>query len=54
VPPEIGKIIQGTLLLSAVIAFEVVRRYGQAAQVRDAAAKAQALHRDIPLGMASG
>ncbi len=53
VPPEIGKIIQGTLLLSAVIAFEVVRRYGQAAQVRDAAAKAPALHRDIPLGMAS-
>jgi simple sugar transport system permease protein len=54
VPPEIGKIIQGTLLLSAVVAFEVVRRYGQAAQVRDAAAKAQALHRDIPLGMAAG
>jgi simple sugar transport system permease protein len=53
VPPEIGKIIQGTLLLSAVIAFEVVRRYGEAAQVRDAAAKAQALHRDIPLGMAA-
>jgi simple sugar transport system permease protein len=54
VPPEIGRIIQGTLLLSAVVAFEVVRRYGQAAQVRDAAAKAQALHKDIPLGMAAG
>jgi simple sugar transport system permease protein len=54
VPPEIGKIIQGTLLLSAVVAFEVVRRYGQAAQVRDAAAKAQALHRDIPIGAAAG
>jgi simple sugar transport system permease protein len=25
IPPEIGKILQGTLLLSAVIAFEVVR-----------------------------
>ena len=34
VPQEIGKILQGTLLLSAVIAFEVVRRYGQAATVR--------------------
>ena len=33
IPPEIGKILQGTLLLSAVIAFEVVRRYGQAAAV---------------------
>jgi simple sugar transport system permease protein len=54
VPPEIGKILQGTLLLSAVISFEVVRRRGEAAQVRDAAAKAQALHRDIPLGMAAG
>jgi simple sugar transport system permease protein len=42
VPPEIGKILQGTLLLSAVVAFEVVRRYGQAAQVREAAAKANA------------
>src|SRR5262249_54993744 len=53
VPQEIGQILQGTLLLSAVVAFEVVRRYGQAAQVRDAAAKAQALHRDVPLGMAA-
>ena len=30
VPQEIVQILQGTLLLSAVIAFEVVRRYGQA------------------------
>jgi ABC-type uncharacterized transport system permease subunit len=53
VPQEIGKILQGTLLLAAVVAFEVVRRYGQAAQVRDAAAKAEALHRNVPLGMAA-
>ena len=53
VPPEIGKILQGTLLLAAVVAFEVVRRYGQAAQVRDAAAKAEALHRNVPLGMSA-
>ena len=53
VPPEIGKIIQGTLLLSAVIAFEVVRRYGQAAAVRDAAAKAAALDRTVPAGAAA-
>ncbi len=52
VPPEIGKIIQGTLLLSAVVAFEVVRRYGQAAQVRDAAAKAEGGHRPLPVGLA--
>ena len=53
VPAEIGKILQGTLLLSAVVAFEVVRRYGEAAEVRDAAAKAEDLRRDIPMGMAS-
>ena len=41
IPPEIGRILQGTLLLSAVIAFEVVRRYGQAAEVRDAAAESR-------------
>ena len=39
VPQEIGKILQGTLLLSAVIAFEVVRRYRDAPMVRDAAAR---------------
>ncbi len=37
VPQEIVQILQGTLLLSAVIAFEVVRRYAAAAAVRDAA-----------------
>jgi simple sugar transport system permease protein len=52
IPPEIGKILQGTLLLSAVIAFEVVRRYGQAAAVRDAAAKADTQDRRMRLGVA--
>jgi general nucleoside transport system permease protein len=50
IPQEIGRILQGTLLLSAVIAFEVVRRYGQAAAVRDAAARADALERRRQLG----
>ncbi len=53
IPQEIGRILQGTLLLSAVIAFEVVRRYGQAAAVRDAAAKADALERQVRLGVAA-
>ena len=35
------KIMQGSIILSAVIAFEVVRRVRVAAEVRDAAAKAQ-------------
>jgi simple sugar transport system permease protein len=45
IPPEIGRILQGTLLLTAVIAFEVVRRYGQAASVREAAARAETQER---------
>ncbi len=40
VPQEIAKIMQGTLLLSAVIAFEVVRRARLRAEVHDAAVKA--------------
>ena len=39
VPQEIVKILQGTLLLTAVIAFEVVQRYANAAQIREAAAR---------------
>jgi ABC-type uncharacterized transport system permease subunit len=39
IPQEIVQILQGTLLLSAVIAFEVVGRLAEAAAVRDAAAK---------------
>jgi simple sugar transport system permease protein len=38
IPPEIGKIMQGTFLLSAVIAYEVVRRRNDAAAVAAAAA----------------
>ena len=52
VPQEIGRIIQGSLLLSAVISFEVVRRYAEAAQVRDAAAKLQAEARRRAAGQA--
>ena len=36
VPQEIVQILQGTLLLTAVIAFEVVRRFAAAAAVREA------------------
>ena len=53
IPQEIGRILQGTLLLSAVIAFEVVRRYGLAASVREAAARAEALDRGARLGVAA-
>jgi simple sugar transport system permease protein len=42
IPQEISQIMQGTLLISAVIAFEVVRRRGLAAEVRDAAVRVQA------------
>jgi simple sugar transport system permease protein len=42
IPQEISQIMQGALLISAVIAFEVVRRRGLASEVRDAAARVQA------------
>jgi general nucleoside transport system permease protein len=45
VPPEIGRILQGSFLLSAVIAYEVVRRRNDAAAV---AAAAAATHDDSP------
>lgn len=38
VPQEIGRILQGTLLLTAVIAFEVVHRYRERLTVKEAAA----------------
>jgi ABC-type uncharacterized transport system permease subunit len=41
VPPEIGKILQGSFLLTAVIAYEVVRRRNAAAAVAAAAALTQ-------------
>jgi general nucleoside transport system permease protein len=37
-PKEVGIIMQGTMILSAVIAYEVVRRRSETAAVRDAAA----------------
>ena len=37
IPPEIGKILQGSFLLAAVIAYEVVRRRNDAAAAEDAA-----------------
>ncbi len=45
VPQEIGRILQGSFLLVAVIAYEVVRRRNEAAAVA-AAAAATAAHRD--------
>jgi simple sugar transport system permease protein len=53
VPQEIGQILQGTLLLSAVIAFEVVRRYRERLMVKDAAARTAQEHDETPL-VASG
>jgi len=41
IPQEISKIMQGSIILSAVIAYEIVRRARVAAEVRDAAAKAE-------------
>jgi simple sugar transport system permease protein len=38
IPPEIGKILQGSFLLAAVIAYEVVRRRNDAAAAEAAAA----------------
>ena len=48
IPSEISKIMQGSIILSAVIAYEIVRRARVAAEVRDAAAKAE------PHGAAGG
>jgi simple sugar transport system permease protein len=43
-PKELGTIMQGTMILSAVIAYEVIRRRAQAAAVHEAAQKAAAAH----------
>ncbi len=43
-PKELGTIMQGTMILSAVIAYEVVRRRAQAAAVHEAAQKSAAAH----------
>jgi general nucleoside transport system permease protein len=42
-PKEIGTIMQGTMMLSAVIAYEVVRRRSEAAAIRDAAIRTAAV-----------
>jgi simple sugar transport system permease protein len=47
IPPEIGKILQGSFLLAAVIAYEVVRRRNDAAAA-EAAARATAVDRTPP------
>ena len=46
-PKELGTIMQGTMILSAVIAYEVVRRRAQAAAVHEAAQKAAAAHASL-------
>jgi ABC-type uncharacterized transport system permease subunit len=53
VPQEIVKILQGTLLLTAVIAFEVVRRFASAAQVREAAAQSGSTRSSTPVAVAA-
>ena len=53
VPQEIVKIMQGTLLLTAVIAFEVVRRFADAAQVRQAAAQSGSRASSTPVPVAA-
>jgi general nucleoside transport system permease protein len=42
IPQEIGQILQGTLLVVAVIAYEVTRRRNQAATINEAAARTAA------------
>jgi simple sugar transport system permease protein len=47
VSQEISKILQGTILLAAVIAYAIIGRLSEAAAIKEAAAKAQAHHRPI-------
>jgi simple sugar transport system permease protein len=52
IPREIVTIMQGIILLSVVIAYEVVRRIGQAQETRAAAVAAAALDGDeLPVGV---
>ena len=44
IPQEIGQILQGTLLVVAVISYEVVRRRNQATAIREAAERTAAMH----------
>ncbi|MFM2071746.1 MAG: hypothetical protein RLZZ623_2009 [Actinomycetota bacterium] len=43
-PKEIGPIIQGTMMLSAVVAYSVVQRRSEAASIREAAEATHAAH----------
>ena len=59
IPPEIGKILQGSFLLAAVIAYEVVRRRNDAAAAEAAAAATREertpppQHEPAPIGATS-
>jgi len=44
IPQEVGLILQGSFLLAAVIAYEVVNRRNQEATAREAARRAEAVH----------
>jgi general nucleoside transport system permease protein len=48
IPQEIGQILQGALLVSAVIAYEVARRRNQAATIREAAERTLSVHTNTP------
>ncbi len=48
IPQEIGRILQGSFLLVAVIAYEVIRRRNDAAVARAAAAATARIHPDEP------
>lgn len=50
IPQEIGQILQGTLLVSAVIAYEVARRRNQAATIREAALRTASAQVVTPMG----
>lgn len=52
IPQEIGQILQGTLLVSAVIAYEVARRRNQAATIREAALRTASAHATTTTGTA--
>jgi len=52
-PQETSQILIGTLLMSAVIAYEITRRRAQAATIREAAARAVARPTSTPAGAAA-
>ena len=54
VPREIVLIMQGAVVLSVVVAYEIVRRYEVAAEQRRVAAQLRALAAPTPAGVAAG